>query len=142
MRITSSSLSFQLVSSTSGWDARIYPRDAAPRFGEHASERGVLTCNKPDHVFAVGGTGDQAHAKNFHIVEPVGTIVTIMVERTVIGGMENVQPGNPVDQLNGMNYKVWYTKKDTGVRFEGGDGVEFNLSTKPRPARRGRWWSE
>jgi len=124
VKLTSNSFSFQVISAVQLWDWRLFPRDAVlqyQHFGVHASTEGQLKCDDKDAV-AVAHCGrvdsKRGHGKNFHILEPAGTVVTLFVEM-----------GSPCDGQP-KEFRMWYTREDTGVTFSGGDGIDLSKYKK------------
>jgi hypothetical protein len=125
VQLSSMSFSFQVVNPTKKWSWHLYPRDAVLKvWGLHVSKEGRLWPDKPDAV--VVGLGDlkNGHQKNFHVIEPAGTVVTIWVEVPVIP--VSGSDGMTVDYSTAQGCRIWYTLEDTGVNCCGGDGIDLN----------------
>mmetsp|Transcript_61253 Transcript_61253/g.138189 ORF Transcript_61253/g.138189 Transcript_61253/m.138189 type:complete len:291 (-) Transcript_61253:91-963(-) len=120
VRLTSSSFSFQVVSSKRQWTWRLYPKDAKNIRFTHASKEGHLQVGDPDAVVVGVGNLKVGHGLNFHIVEPEGTVLTVWVEVPV----SVIPDGLALEDL-GQGARVWYTIEDTGVQYTGGDGIDL-----------------
>lgn len=122
VKMSSQSFSFTVVCAPRGWAWRLYPRDARNVFGTHASKEGRLRPEQPDAVAIAVGDKWKGHKLNFHVVEDVGTVVTIWVEVPLKKGPDG-QVSLVFSTAEGA--RVWYTKEDTGVQCEGGDGIDL-----------------
>lgn len=125
VQLSSMSFSFQVVNPVKKWTWHLYPRDAVLKvWGLHVSKEGRLWADNPDAVAVGLGDLKAGHQKNFHVMEPPGTIVTIWVEVPVIPVA--VGDGMTVDYGTADGCRVWYTLEDTGVNCVGGDGIDLN----------------
>mmetsp|Transcript_138554 Transcript_138554/g.254856 ORF Transcript_138554/g.254856 Transcript_138554/m.254856 type:complete len:392 (+) Transcript_138554:93-1268(+) len=123
VQMSSQTLSFCVVCAPRGWKWRLYPRDARNVFGTHASKQGRLRPDQPDAVAIAVGDKWKGHKLNFHVVEDVGTVVTIWVEVPLKRG-DDGQVCLRFSTARGA--RVWYTKEDTGVQCVGGDGIDLS----------------
>jgi hypothetical protein len=87
VQLSSQTFSFQLLSSRLGWPVRVYPRDAKPKAGVHASQKGLLVADSREGVVAVAADGSAkhplGHGHNFHVLEEIGDVVTIHCARSL-----------------------------------------------------------
>lgn len=124
VKLTSGSLSFQIVSNRKHWDWRLYPANAKlTRMGLHASKEGCMQRDDIDGLAVAHvdlKNAKAAHGKNFHIIEPAGSVVTIFVEQRAKVVLNSSNEGT----------RVWYTRSDTGFTFAGGDGIDLSRYTK------------
>ena len=120
LRLTSQSFSFQVVSPSKGWNWRLYPRDAQPLRFTHVSKEGRLVAGNANAVAVAVGDMRSGHGLNFHVLEQSGVVVTVFVEVPVVS-----KEGAVEIQFDGQAARVWYTLEDTGVQYEGGDGVDL-----------------
>lgn len=125
VQLSSMSFSFQVVNPAKKWTWHLYPRDAVLKvWGLHVSKEGKLWPDNPDAVAVGLGDLKAGHQKNFHVMEPPGTVVTIWVEVPVISAVGG--DGMTVDYNTALGCRVWYTLEDTGVNCVGGDGIDLN----------------
>lgn len=116
VQLSSATFSFQVISARLGWPLRIYPRDAKPRYGMHASEDGVLKEGEREAVVCAASDGSvrkgPGHGHNFHIVAETGDLVTIFVARSMQPEFDEYTPVSAVSmldaQLEQIAYQVWY----------------------------------
>ncbi|CAL1174301.1 unnamed protein product [Cladocopium goreaui] len=122
LRLTSQSFSFQVVCPTKDWSWRLYPRDAQPIRFTHVSKEGKLVAGNADAVAVAVGDLRAGHGLNFHVLERSGAVVTVWVEVPVVSKEE----GTLDIQFESRRARVWYTLEDSGVQYEGGDGVDVD----------------
>lgn len=130
-KLTSMSLSFQVVSAKKAWAWRLFPRDAKPAmWGAHVAKEGKLSEGIPDAVIVGLGDSKKGHGLNFHIIEAEGTIVTVWVEVPVRKNNDELELRHDTVDLA----RVWYTREDTGIQITAGDGIDLNKYKKYLPA--------
>lgn len=121
VQLNSATFSFQVISARLGWPLRIYPKNAKPRFGMHASEDGVLKKDLPGGVECAASDGSvrkgAGHGHNFHIVENTGDLVTIYVAREMKPQYDEYADTKKSSmneaQLEQVFYQVWYELVET-----------------------------
>ena len=158
VQLSSQTFSFQLLSSRLGWPVRVFPRDAKPKAGVHASQKGLLTAGDRDHCVAVAADGTvknaPGHGHNFHVLEEIGDVVTIHCARSL-----KAEDGDEADavshkspssresladaQLTKISYRVWYEVtrkgvlvKDAAAARETADGSSPERSTLKKKKHR------
>lgn len=103
---------FQILSVTKRWNWRLYPKKRLnPNLRTKLngwSAVNLLVPGDPCAVEAAQGAED-GHGKNFHILEPLGTVITICVEIALEVAEDNVHGEAEV-----FRPRVWYEICDTG----------------------------
>jgi hypothetical protein len=140
VQLTSATFSFQVVSARLGWPLRIYPKNAKPKFGMHASEDGVLKKSSPSAIECAASDGSirkgAGHGHNFHIVENTNDVVTIFVAREMKPQYDEYASVDKMSmneaQLEQVYYQVWYELAGEGesAKFMGGDGIDISKSKR------------
>eukprot|EP00927_Polykrikos_kofoidii_P082477 TRINITY_DN8214_c1_g1_i1.p1 TRINITY_DN8214_c1_g1~~TRINITY_DN8214_c1_g1_i1.p1 ORF type:complete len:357 (+),score=55.92 TRINITY_DN8214_c1_g1_i1:112-1182(+) len=124
IRLTSGSLNFQVVSAVRKMSWRLYPRcDGASRVPAAGFQ---LLPGLPDAIGVALGDDRIGTSSTFSIVECVGTIVTVWVEVPVSVASNGNLDISASPEASALGFRVWYTKEDTGVRLEIGDGVDVS----------------
>jgi hypothetical protein len=142
VQLSSQTFSFQLLSSRLGWPVRVFPRDAKPKAGVHASQKGLLLAEARDHCVAVAADGTvknaPGHGHNFHVLEEIGDVVTIHCARSlkaeadVEDAVSHKSPSGASResladaQLSKVHYQVWYevTRKGVLIKDAARDSAE------------------
>lgn len=136
VKLTSQSFSFQVITDELKWKWHLFPRDAVPiRIGficSHVSKEGLLKAGEED-LAAVGlGNDKLGHGINFHVMEKVGTVVTIWVEVPSNRSDDGECLKLRTDTVEGS--RIWYTLEDTGVQLNAGDGINLSRYKSYLPA--------
>eukprot|EP00927_Polykrikos_kofoidii_P060773 TRINITY_DN55690_c0_g1_i1.p1 TRINITY_DN55690_c0_g1~~TRINITY_DN55690_c0_g1_i1.p1 ORF type:complete len:361 (-),score=45.56 TRINITY_DN55690_c0_g1_i1:110-1192(-) len=128
IRLTSGSLSFQVVSAIRKMKWRLHPRhDGANRQCKGASAGSFqLVPGSPDAIGVALGDERVGTSLTFCIVESVGTVVTVWVEVPVSVASNGTLDLSASPEASALGFRVWYTTEDTGVRLEIGDGVDVS----------------
>lgn len=136
VKLTSQSFSFQVITDERKWKWHLFPRDAVPiRIGficSHVSKEGLLKAGKEDPAIVGLGNDKVGHGINFHVMEKVGTVVTIWVEvpSTLSAAGDSLKLRD--DTVEGA--RIWYTCEDTGVQLAAGDGINLSRYKSYLPA--------
>jgi len=136
VKLSSQSFSFQVITDERKWKWHLFPRDAVPiRIGficSHVSKEGLLKAGKEDLAVVGLGNDKVGHGINFHVMEKVGTVVTIWVEVPSTLSTAGDALKLRSDTVEGT--RIWYTLEDTGVQLVAGDGINLSRYKSYLPA--------
>lgn len=135
VKMTSASLSFQIVCPQTDWKWRLYPKHFKPvAWGMHVGKAGVLRASNREKTVVGVGNDSVGDKKNFHIVgcKEGDDVVTIWLDVPVKKVAS--RPGiweldrSPEEKLGKRLPKLWYTLEDkhdpaiqARVQFSAGD---------------------